>query len=147
MARITVDDCLENIPSRFDLVVVASKRARQIASFNQSSASDESSKQDKPTLTALREIAESTIDIHQLYQNKTEKEKSDTEDMLHRMQMLDQKITEKDQLPIASNVKSFKQDEYEQLAKDKNPGEEDSAGAAETQEINNINDTTDNHSL
>ncbi|MDD9892948.1 MAG: DNA-directed RNA polymerase subunit omega [Gammaproteobacteria bacterium] len=54
MARITVEDCLENVESRFELVLVASKRARQLANGADSSIewSD-----DKPTVHALREIA------------------------------------------------------------------------------------------
>jgi DNA-directed RNA polymerase subunit omega len=54
MARITVEDCLENVDSRFELVLVASKRARQLA--NGADSSIEWSN-DKPTVHALREIA------------------------------------------------------------------------------------------
>ncbi|MBU3724885.1 MAG: DNA-directed RNA polymerase subunit omega [Burkholderiaceae bacterium] len=53
MARITVEDCLDNIPNRFELTLAAAYRARQLAQG--SSAKIES--RDKPTVTALREIA------------------------------------------------------------------------------------------
>ncbi len=58
MARVTVEDCLEHMDNRFQLVMVASKRARQLA--NGSDAHLEWGK-DKPTVMALREIAEGFI--------------------------------------------------------------------------------------
>ena len=54
MARVTVEDCLKNIPNRFDLILVASKRARQIARGAEPMVEREN---DKPTVLALREIA------------------------------------------------------------------------------------------
>ncbi len=58
MARITVEDCLDNVANRFELVLVASKRARQLANGAASSLAWEN---DKPTVLALREIAEGLI--------------------------------------------------------------------------------------
>jgi len=55
MARITVEDCLENIDNRFELVLTATKRARQIAHGAEPLVDEEN---DKPTVIALREIAE-----------------------------------------------------------------------------------------
>jgi DNA-directed RNA polymerase subunit omega len=54
MARITVEDCLDNVDNRFDLVMVASKRARQIATGGKEPMVPEEN--DKPTVLALREI-------------------------------------------------------------------------------------------
>lgn len=65
MARITVEDCLENVDNRFELVLIASKRARQIAMGSVPKVPVEN---DKPTVLALREIAEnlvSTIDSNE----------------------------------------------------------------------------------
>jgi DNA-directed RNA polymerase subunit omega len=59
MARVTVEDCLENVANRFELVMVASKRARQIATGGKEPLVQEES--DKPTVIALREIAEGYI--------------------------------------------------------------------------------------
>lgn len=56
MARVTVEDCLDNLDNRFELVMVASKRARQIATGGQDPKVDWEN--DKPTVVALREIAE-----------------------------------------------------------------------------------------
>lgn len=59
MARVTVEDCLENVANRFELVMVASKRARQLATSGKDPLVNEES--DKPTVIALREIAEGLI--------------------------------------------------------------------------------------
>tara|TARA_B100000686_G_C16477280_1_gene805247 strand:- start:565 stop:831 length:267 start_codon:yes stop_codon:yes gene_type:complete len=59
MARITVEDCLENIDNRFQLVLVATTRARQIANGKAPLVEEEN---DKPTVIALREIADGLID-------------------------------------------------------------------------------------
>ncbi len=58
MARVTVEDCLENVDNRFQLVLVATKRARQIANGKEPMVAWEN---DKPTVVALREIAEGYI--------------------------------------------------------------------------------------
>ena len=58
MARVTVEDCLENVSNRFELVMVATKRARQIANGQEPLVEEEN---DKPTVIALREIAEGKV--------------------------------------------------------------------------------------
>jgi len=59
MARVTVEDCLDKVDNRFELIMVASKRARQIANEGFDALVDEEN--DKPTVIALREIAEGKI--------------------------------------------------------------------------------------
>ncbi len=58
MARITVEDCLEKIDNRFELVLTATKRARQISHGAEPLLEEEN---DKPTVIALREIAAGLI--------------------------------------------------------------------------------------
>ena len=58
MARVTVEDCLTNVDNRFQLVLVATKRARQI-SLGAEPFIDQGN--DKPTVLALREIAEGLV--------------------------------------------------------------------------------------
>jgi len=58
MARITVEDCLEQVNNRFNLVLIASKRARQLAMGATPLVPPEN---DKPTVLALREIAAGKI--------------------------------------------------------------------------------------
>jgi len=57
VARVTVEDCLEKVPNRFSLVVLAAERARQIANGGQPLIRCDN----KPGVTALREIAESRV--------------------------------------------------------------------------------------
>ena len=59
MARVTVEDCLENVDNRFELVMVSSKRARQIATEGKEPMV--AIENDKPTVLALREIAEGLV--------------------------------------------------------------------------------------
>lgn len=75
MARITVEDCLTHIPNRFDLVLVASKRARQLSKGKESTLPWDN---DKPTVLALREIAEGTVDSSILKQVNVREEIQDT---------------------------------------------------------------------
>jgi DNA-directed RNA polymerase subunit omega len=63
MARITVEDCLDNIDNRFELVLTATKRARQIGHGAEPMIPEEN---DKPTVIALREIAEGHIDAERV---------------------------------------------------------------------------------
>ncbi|HDY97400.1 MAG TPA: DNA-directed RNA polymerase subunit omega [Pseudomonas sabulinigri] len=56
MARVTVEDCLENVENRFELVMLASKRSRQLATGGKEAKV--AWENDKPTVVALREIAE-----------------------------------------------------------------------------------------
>lgn len=55
MARVTVEDCLENVSNRFELVMIATKRARDIAVKGEEPLVEWEN--DKPTVVALREIA------------------------------------------------------------------------------------------
>ncbi len=58
MARLTVEDCLPHVDNRFHLVLVAAKRARQIAMGSEAQVELDN---DKPTVLALREIAEGLV--------------------------------------------------------------------------------------
>ncbi len=58
MARVTVEDCLAKLDNRFQLVMVATKRARQLANGAEPHVPWEN---DKPTVVALREIAEGLV--------------------------------------------------------------------------------------
>jgi len=63
MARVTVEDCVEVIPNRFDLVLLASHRSRSI-SAGASLTIDRDN--DKTPVVALREIADETLDLNEL---------------------------------------------------------------------------------
>ena len=78
MARITVEDCLENIDNRFQLVLTATKRARQIANGAEPMVDEEN---DKPTVIALREIAAGLIDAERVDLLQAEIEAADVFDI------------------------------------------------------------------
>ena len=63
MARVTVEDCVEKIPNRFDLVMLAAQRAREISAGAQLTIERDN---DKNPVVALREIAEETMTADQL---------------------------------------------------------------------------------
>ena len=59
MARVTVEDAVEKVGNRFDLVLLATRRARQLATGGQAAKVDEAN--DKPPVTALREIEQELV--------------------------------------------------------------------------------------
>ena len=83
MARITVEDCLEHVENRFDLVLLAARRARQISQGADPLVPAEN---DKPTVLALREIAENLINASSMdeMEAQAEIEKIATDDDLIR---------------------------------------------------------------
>ena len=73
MARITVEDCIDKFDSRFELVLVASNRARKLLSGEQPTVEKDN---DKNTVIALREIAEETISADEFKQSLVEEYQS-----------------------------------------------------------------------
>lgn len=63
MARVTVEDCVEKVPNRFDLVLLASHRSRNIAAGSSLTVDRDN---DKTPVVALRELAEETLDLDDL---------------------------------------------------------------------------------
>ena len=66
MARVTVEDAVEQVGNRFDLVLVAARRARQLATEGKDPKVDMGN--DKPTVTALREIEQGLVDAQSIEQ-------------------------------------------------------------------------------
>lgn len=81
MARITVEDCLDKVDNRFELVMVSSKRARQIQTGGKDALVPEDN--DKPTVIALREIADGKINASILVERPS-MELEDTDSMSGR---------------------------------------------------------------
>ena len=75
MARITVEDCIDKFPSRFELVLVASNRARKLHSGETPTLEIDN---DKITVIALREIAEQTITTEKLKNDLIEEYQTNT---------------------------------------------------------------------
>ena len=87
MARVTVEDCVEKIPNRFELVMLAAQRARKISSGGALTIDRDN---DKNPVVALREIAESTIQQEDLKEelirnNQRIIEMDDSEDIIDKM--------------------------------------------------------------
>lgn len=81
MARLTVEDCLQHIDNRYDLVILAAKRARQIIFGSEPLVKEDN---DKPTVLALREIADGIIsedNINEIDKNDPMDEFAEEEEM------------------------------------------------------------------
>lgn len=85
MARVTVEDCVDKIPNRFDLVLLASQRARQISGGAELTIDRD---RDKNPVVALREIAEETVvpqELHDALVGNLQKVQVDEDDAVDEM--------------------------------------------------------------
>ena len=80
MARVTVEDCLDKVENRFELVLVAAKRAHQLSSGGYRTTLDVA--KDKPTVLALREIEAGLIDASILTEEYAMEEELNAQDKL-----------------------------------------------------------------
>jgi len=90
MARVTVEDCVEKIPNRFDLVLLAAQRARQISGGAELTVDRD---RDKNPVVALREIAEETVVPTELMESligNMQKVQVDDDDAIDEMGSLSQ---------------------------------------------------------
>ena len=127
MARVTVEDCLENVDNRFELVLVAAKRARQVAMGAQPMLEEEN---DKPTVIALREIAEDMVNADIL--NEVEPAAAE-EELVEELSADDQEIAattgaaaaveEKTEMDVAAAIKAALEGEMAGLAGGNSEGE------------------------
>lgn len=76
MARVTVEDCIDKIPNRFDLVIMAAHRARQLAAGEELTVDRDN---DKNPVVALREIAEETLTADAIRESAIENLQSQNE--------------------------------------------------------------------
>ena len=95
MARVTVEDCVEIVPSRFDLVLLAAQRARELASGASLTVDRDN---DKDPVVSLREIAEKTVDVDELHETKVRTlqryvERDEPEDDDLSMEMASRQLT------------------------------------------------------
>jgi len=115
MARVTVEDCVERIPNRFDLVMRASQRARSISAGAQLTVDRDN---DKNPVVALREIADKTVDIDDLQeglirslQKHVEFDEPEPEDEAELLEALEQEVSgASPEEEIAEDVLSIQDD-------------------------------------
>ena len=123
MARITVEDCIDKFPSRFELVLVASNRARKLFSGENPTVEIDN---DKNTVIALREIADETITVEQLKNDLIEEYQTST-------------FSEDDDInEIDDNSDLSKSEENNNI--DDNKSEEDDVYADQANQKNQIDD-------
>jgi DNA-directed RNA polymerase subunit omega len=96
MARVTIEDCTLKIPSRFELVVLASQRAKEIGSGAKPTVERDN---DKNSVVALREIAEGTISVDALRESVIKKSQK-------RQAILDQDAPEDDEMDMSKEISS-----------------------------------------
>ena len=86
MARVTIEDCLEHTEGAFSLVKLAANRARRIANGSETLLEDEEN--DKPTVLALREIAEGHLDNPDFHKTDIDLEKELAEELAKTEELL-----------------------------------------------------------
>ena len=131
MARITVEDCIDKFQSRFELVLVASNRARKLHAGEEPTVEIDN---DKNTVIALREIAEETITADQLRNELIEEYQTNTFSE-------DEDINE-----IEDNSDGSQSEASESLVDEENQVEENMSESADEMQIDISNDNLENSS-
>ena len=126
MARVTVEDCVVKVPNRFDLVMLASQRARDIASGAPETVARDN---DKNPVIALREIAEDTVGLPELQEKlilglQKEKPQDDLEEDTEALDAL------KEESAILATVESLQAAARETKESREEADAEDAAAAA-----------------
>lgn len=103
MARVTTEDCVVSVPNRFELVIYACKRAREITS---GSEIDIEKNNDKNTVVALREIAEKKVDLNEL-------KESIVKDLQRYTPVEEVDIEDVDSVPLKDNASEISFDNFE----------------------------------
>ena len=104
MARVTVEDCLDKVQNRFELVLVAAKRAHQLNSGGFRSTLDVA--KDKPTVLALREIEAGLIDASILTEEYAMEEELNAQEKLAEEAKMSEVTEELSQVTLDSEVES-----------------------------------------
>lgn len=110
MARVTVEDCVEKVPNRFELVMLAAQRSRDISAGAEITLDRDN---DKNPVVALREIAEETIDREKLgdslvrsLQKVPEIDEPEEEEPMEMMAAALTTIQDDDELPSGMSIRS-----------------------------------------
>ena len=131
MARITVEDCIDKFPSRFELVLVASNRARKLYSGENPTVEIDN---DKNTVIALREIADQTLTTEQLKNDLIQEYQTNTFSEDEEINEIEDNSDES-----GSDHNELEEDEIQQNIEDANHSLEDTL-------INTVNENLENSS-
>ena len=154
MARITVEDCIDKFPSRFELVLIASNRARKLHSGESTTIEKDN---DKNTVIALREIAEETITIDVLkndlieeYQTTTFTEDEELDDPEQNSSEKNEDVEISTNIDELSSVDAFDEEKIsdEQVSEDElspNVENQESLSNQDNQNENLAEDEVTNH--
>ena len=141
MARITVEDCIDKLPSRFELVLVASQRARKLYSGETPTVVTEN---DKNTVIALREIADSTLTTDEMKENLIQEYQtvtlSDEEDEVFELESFNETTNENNE------TKSFvteAEEEMKELVSSEDSEIKDQYEIRDDIEANTVSDETE----
>jgi DNA-directed RNA polymerase subunit omega len=108
MARVTVEDCLKYIPNRFDLILVAAKRAHQLNSGGFKSTLDVG--KDKPAVVALREIEEGLIDKSIRTEEYEMEEELSAQDQINQQNLMSEVEEELSQVAVDEELDDLVED-------------------------------------
>jgi DNA-directed RNA polymerase subunit omega len=115
MARVTVEDCVEKVPNRFELVMLAAQRSRDISAGAEITIDRDN---DKNPVVALREIADETVDHEKLtdalvrsLQKVPEIDEPEEEEPMEMMAAALSTIQEGDELPSGMSIRSTDSDD------------------------------------
>jgi DNA-directed RNA polymerase subunit omega len=115
MARVTVEDCVEKVPNRFELVMLAAQRSRDISAGAEITVDRDN---DKNPVVALREIADETVDHEKLtdalirsLQKVAEIDEPEEEEPMEMMAAALSSIQEGDELPSGISIRSSDSDD------------------------------------
>ncbi len=122
MARVTVEDCVLKVPNRFDLVMVAAQRSRDISAGSPLTVERDN---DKDPVIALREIAEETVDIDELndalirgLQRHVEIDEPEEEQQDFEMSVFEMGLGDADQPMVAVDALAMSQENEDEAEAD-----------------------------
>ena len=149
MARITVEDCIDKFESRFELVLVASNRARKLHSGDSPTVEKDN---DKNTVIALREIADETISIDQMKDNLIEEYQTvsmQTEEDLSiehsEVENQSKELSENDSEEVSENdTEELSENDTEALSENSEDLKEIEESTLDSESSESVNDNVDN---
>ena len=145
MARITVEDCIDKFESRFELVLVASNRARKLHSGESPTVEKDN---DKPTVIALREIADESVSVDSLKEKLIQEYQTvqPLEDEEISLDYVSEEIQSKDEI-ITEDEDQLNQENEKIINSNEEISPEESDDSALTSKNDGYTDITDDNNL